>query len=331
MAEITYKEAIRDALDEELARDENVFLLGEDIGLFGNVFGVLKGLHEKYGDKRVMDTPISESVIIGSALGSAITGLRPVAEIMFVDFVCVCMDQIVNQIAKLRYMLGGQVEVPLVIRTQGGCLKSFAAQHSQSLEAFFMHVPGIKVIMPATPADAKGLLKSAIRDSNPVMFIEHKSLYNTKGHVPDGDYTIPIGKANIVREGTNVTLVSYSRQVLNCLDAAESLSKEGIEAEVIDLRSLTPLDTETILNSVSKTNRVVIVEEDCKTAGVGAEIAAMISNEGFEFLKAPVKRVAALDTPLPCADSLENVIIPSVMEITRHVKKICEIPLVSYE
>ena len=322
MAEKTYREAAIEAIDEEMARDERVFLLGEDVGLFGGALATTKGLYEKYGPKRVMDTPISESVIIGSALGSALTGLRPIAELMFIDFTGVCMDQIVNQVAKVRYMLGGQVKVPLVIRTQGGAGRSFAAQHSQSLEAWFMHIPGIKVVLPSTPADAKGLLKSAIRDDNPVMFIEHKLLYNTKGEVPEGEYLTPIGKADVKRKGSDVSLISYSRMVLRCLEAAEVLAKEGVSAEVIDLRSITPLDMETVLVSVAKTGKAVIVYEGYKNAGAGAEVAARLANEGFDYLNAPVKRVAGFDCPIPFNKSLEAVVIPETEEIVRHVKKI---------
>lgn len=322
MADKTFRDAIHEALDEELSRDESVYLLGEDIGLFGSIFSCCKGFLEKYGSKRVMDTPISESAIVGAALGSALTGLRPVAEIMFIDFTGVCMDQIVNQAAKVRYMLGGQVNVPMVIRTQGGACRSFAAQHSQSLESWFMHIPGIKVVMPSTPADAKGLLKAAIRDNNPVMFIEHKNMYNTTGPVPDGEHLTPIGKADVKREGTDVTLVSHSYMVLRCLEVAETLATEGVSAEVVDLRSITPLDMETVLASVAKTNRVVIVDEGYKTAGVGAEVAARIANEGFNYLDAPIKRVAGLDCPIPFNKTLEEAVIPQAQEIIRHVNKV---------
>jgi len=322
VAEKLYKQAIREALDEEMARDENVYLLGEDIGVFGSVFRTCEGLRDKYGERRVVDTPISESVIIGTALGSALTGLRPVAEIMFIDFTGVCMDQIINQVAKVRYMLGGQVKVPLVIRTQGGACKSYAAQHSQSLEAIFMHVPGIKVVMPSTPADAKGLLKSAIRDDNPVMFIEHKLLYNTKGEVPDGEYLVPIGQAVVRRAGSDVSLISHSYMVLRCLEAAEELAEEGVDVEVVDLRTMSPLDMDTVLASVAKTHRAVIVDEGYKNCGAGAEIAARLANEGFDYLDAPVKRVAGLDCPIPFSRRLEQAVIPSTAEIVRHVRKV---------
>jgi pyruvate/2-oxoglutarate/acetoin dehydrogenase E1 component len=322
MAKRLFREAIADAIDEEMARDERVFLLGEDVGLFGGPFAQTKGLYEKYGPKRIMETPISESVIVGAALGCAATGLRPIAELMFIDFVGVCMDQIANQVPKMRYMSGGQVKVPLVIRTQGGGGRGFAAQHSQSLEAWFMHTPGIKVVMPSTPADAKGLFKSAVRDDNPVLFIEHKLLFTTEGEVPEGEYLIPLGKADIKREGSDITLISYSRMVLRCLEAAEVLARDGISAEVVDLRSLTPLDMDTVLASVAKTARAVVVYEGYKNAGAGAEIAARLANEGFDYLDAPVKRVAGLDCPIPLNRSLEAAVIPETSEIVRHARKI---------
>ena len=322
MAVKTYREALIEGIDEEMTRDGRVFLLGEDVGLYGGAFATTKGLYEKYGPQRIIDTPISESVIVGSALGSALTGLRPIAQIMFIDFVGVCMDQIANQVAKARYMSGGQVTVPLVIRTQGGGGRSLAAQHSQSLEAWFMHLPGIKVVLPSTPADAKGLMKSAIRDDNPVMLIEHKLLYNTEGDVPEGERLTPIGKADIKREGADVSLISYSRMVLRCLEVAEQLAAEGISAEVVDLRSLVPLDMETVIASVAKTNRAVVVYEGHKNAGAGAEVAARLANEGFDYLDAPVKRVAALDCPLPFNQSLERVVIPETSEIVRHVRSV---------
>ena len=322
MAIKKFNEAINEALHEEMERDPTVFTLGEDIGLFESIFATCKGLWKKYGDTRVVDTPISESAIIGAAIGCAITGLRPIAEIMFIDFTGVCMDQIVNQAAKIRYMLGGQVKVPMVIRTQGGAGRSFAAQHSQSLEAWFMHIPGIKVVQPSTPYDAKGLLKSAIRDDNPVMFIEHKLMYFNEGEVPDGEYLIPIGKADIKKEGKDVTLISHSRMVHFCLDAAKSLAGEGINAEVLDLRSIKPLDTEAILKSVAKTGKVVVVDEGHLTAGVGAEVAALIANEGFEYLDGPIKRVAAMDCPMPFNNKLEKAMLPSIEQITAAAKSL---------
>jgi len=322
MRVVTYREAINEALKEEMERDDKVFLLGEDVGAFGGAMAVTKGLYEKFGTKRVMDMPISESVIIGSALGCALTGLRPVAEIMFIDFTCVCMDQIVNQVAKMRYMLGGQVKVPLVIRTQGGAGKSYAAQHSQSLESWFVHTPGIKVVMPSTPYDAKGLLKSCIREDNPIMFIEHKLLYNTKGEIPDGDYTIPIGKAEIKREGNDVTLTTYSRMVLFALEAADILEKEGISVEVIDLRTLNPLDMDTLLDSVKKTGRLLTVEEGNKSVGVGAEIVSRVLEENFDYLDASPRRLASLDIPIPFNRDLERATLPNVQKIIFEVKKL---------
>jgi pyruvate/2-oxoglutarate/acetoin dehydrogenase E1 component len=316
MAEITYREAIAQAIIEEMERDANVVLIGEDVGKFGGAMAATKGVFERFGPKRVIDTPISEAAIIGTGLGAAITGLRPIVEIMFIDFTTCCMDQIVNQVAKVRYMLGGQVRVPLVIRTQGGAGKSYAAQHSQSLEAWFAHAPGLKVLMPATPATAKGLLKSAIRSDDPVIFIEHKILYGEKGEVSDNtDFLLPIGKAEIAKEGSSVTIVAYSRQLLLALEAARALDNEGISAELIDLRTISPLDISTILSSLEKTGRLVVVEEGNRSFGVGAEISARIMEEGFDLLERPVVRVGALDTPIPFAPVLERAVIPDAAKI----------------
>jgi pyruvate/2-oxoglutarate/acetoin dehydrogenase E1 component len=322
MREITYREAIREALIEEMEKDPMVFLLGEDIGIYGGAYAVTKGLLEKFGDKRVKDTPLSEAVIAGAAIGAAACGTRPIAEIMYIDFMTFCMDQMVNQAAKMRYMFGGKMKVPLVIRTQGGAGRFNAAQHSQSLEAWFVHVPGLKVVMPSTPHDAKGLLKSAVRDDNPVIFIEHKLLYNTKGQIPDGEYTIPLGKAEVKRKGEDVTIVSYSRMALLALEAADELSSCGINPEVIDLGTLSPMDIETIVGSVKKTGRVIIVEEDCKTGGVGAEILSRINEEAFDYLDAPIIRIAAKDVPLPFSPILENMAIPNKESIVEAVKRI---------
>jgi len=322
MRMVTYRVAINEALSEEMERDDKVFLLGEDVGAFGGAMAVTKGLYEKFGPKRIIDMPISESVIIGSALGCALTGLRPIAEIMFIDFTCVCMDQIVNQVAKIRYMLGGQVRVPLVIRTQGGAGKSNAAQHSQSLESWFVHTPGIKVVMPSTPYDVKGLLKSCIREDNPIMFIEHKFLYNTKGEIPDGDYTIPIGKADIKREGNDVTLATYSRMVLFALEAANILEKEGISVEVIDLRTLSPLDMDVILDSVKKTGCLLTVEEGNKSLGVGAEIVSRVLEKAFDYLDAPPRRLASRDIPIPFNRDLERAVLPDIQKIIFEVKEL---------
>ena len=319
---MTYRQAIAQAMIEEMNRDPNVLLLGEDVGEFGGAMAASKGVHAAFGDRRVIDTPISEAAIIGAGLGAAITGLRPIVEIMFVDFTAVCMDQIANQVAKVRYMLGGQVTVPLVIRTQGGAGKSYAAQHSQSLEVWFAAIPGLKVVMPATPADAKGLLKSAVRSDDPVMFIEHKLLYGEKGPVPaDPEVLTPIGKANVVREGTDATIVSYSRQLLMSQEAAETLATEGIECDVIDLRTIDPLDMDTVLASLEKTGRLVVVEEGHKSFGIGAEVSATVMERGFDLLEGPVRRVAALDTPIPFSPVLEKAAVPNAVKIATAVKK----------
>lgn len=320
MREITFREAINEALSEEMAIDESVLLLGEDIGLFGGAMAVTKGLYNKYGQKRVVDTPISESAIIGAALGSSLTGLRPVAEIMFIDFIGTCMDQVFNQVAKTRFMHGGRIKVPLVIRTQGGAGKSYAAQHSQSLESWFIHVPGLKVVMPSSPYDAKGLLKSAIRDDNPILFIEHKLLYNEKGPVPEKEYTVPIGKAEIKRRGKNITVVTYSRMVNSAISAADILSRDNIDVEIIDLKTLSPMDMETIISSVKKTNRMVTVEEGCLTGGVGAEISARVYEQAFDYIDCPIERIAAMDSPIPFNRDLEKIVIPQVNTIVDTIK-----------
>jgi len=322
MRKIMYREAISEALREEMARDENVFVLGEDVGRFGGVFQSTARLWETFGPSRVMDTPISEQAIVGAALGAALAGLRPVAEIMFVDFTGLAMDQIANQCAKFHFMTGGQAVVPVVIKTQGGVGIGDAAQHSQSLEAWHTHVPGLKVVMPSTPYDAKGLLKASIREDNPVVFIEHKLLYQTVGPVPDEEYTIPLGKADIKREGRDVTIITWSKMVLDCLEASARLEKDSIDAEVVDLRTLAPLDLETIVRSVEKTGKVVIVHEACKTGGFGAEIAARIVENAFDYLDAPIKRVAAVDTPIPYAAPLYRAVIPDPEKIVRGVKEL---------
>lgn len=320
MRKISYREAISEALREEMTRDENVFLMGEDVGRFGGVFQATAGLWETFGPSRVLDTPISEQAIVGAALGSALMGLRPVAEIMFVDFTGVAMDQIANQCAKIHFMTGGQAIVPLVIRTQGGVGMGDAAQHSQSLEAWHTHIPGLKVVMPSTPSDAKGLLKASIRDDNPIIFIEHKMLYLTEGPVPEGDYVIPLGKADVKREGKDVTLITWSKMVLDSLEAARALEKEGIQAEVVDLRTLMPLDLETVLASVKKTGRAVIVHEACKTGGFGGEIAALIVEKAFDDLDAPIQRITGLDTPIPYAAPLYRAVIPNPDKIAQGIR-----------
>jgi len=323
MREIKYREAISEALKEEMSRDERVFLIGEDVGQFGGIFQSTAALLKTFGPSRVWDSPISEQAIVGIALGSALVGLRPVAEIMFVDFTSMAMDQIANQCAKFHFMTGGQAIVPLVIKTQGGVGIGDAAQHSQSLEAWHTHVPGLKVVMPSTPSDAKGLLKASIRDDNPVIFIEHKLLYLTEGPVPeDDDYVVPLGIADIKREGEDVTIIAWSKMVPASLEAAHELEKEGIGVEIIDVRTLKPLDLETILTSVKKTGRVVIAHEACKTGGFGGEIATLIMENAFDYLDAPIKRVTGLDTPIPYASHLESAVIPNPDWIVKGVREL---------
>ncbi|RJS80152.1 dehydrogenase [Candidatus Bathyarchaeota archaeon] len=322
MRKITYRQALNEALREEMRRDNRVFIMGEDVAIYGGAYGVTRGLYEEFGPERVRDTPISEAAIAGAAAGAAMTGLRPVAEIMYIDFSTIAMDEIVNIAAKNRYMFGGKSTVPVVYRTQGGAGRGIAAHHSGSLEAWYVHSPGIFVVMPSTPFDAKGLLKTCIRDDNPIMFIEHKMLYNTEGEVPEGEYTVPLGVADIKRPGTDVTIVAYSRMLLFALEAAEELSKEGIEAEVIDPRTLKPLDIDTIINSVKKTNKAVVVHESYRTCGVGAEIAAQIMEKAFDYLDAPVLRVAGADVPIPMSPVLEEAAIPSKEKIAEAVRSI---------
>lgn len=320
MRELTYVEALREALREELTRDERVFIMGEDVGKYGGIFRVTQGLWDEFGDERVMDTPISEAVIVGAAAGAAATGMRPVAELMFMDFITIAMDQLVNQAAKMRYMFGGKASVPMVVRANIGAGRSSAAQHSQSLQAWVMHVPGLKLVMPADPYDAKGLLKAAIRDNNPVVFLEHKFLYPVKGPVPQEDYTVPLGQAAIKRAGTDVTVIATSLMVRKSLAAAATLAGQGIEVEVIDPRTLVPLDRGTLVESAKKTGRVVVVDEGCKTAGVGAELAATIMEEAFDYLDAPVMRVCAPDAPVPFSPALEKFMTPSEERIIETIK-----------
>jgi pyruvate dehydrogenase E1 component beta subunit len=323
MRELTYRDALREALREEMLRDKTVFLIGEDIGRYwGGAFKVTKGLAEEFGDERVRDTPISESAIIGVGVGAAITGMRPVAEIMFGDLSTLAMDQICNQAAKICYMFGGQAKVPLVIRTPFGAGVNVASHHSQSLEAWFMHTPGLLVAVPSTPYDAKGLLKTAIRGSNPVMFFEHKLLYPIKGEVPEEEYTIPFGVADVKLEGEDVTIFATLYMVHKALKAAQELRKQGVSVEVIDPRTLVPLDKQAIIESVKKTGRIVIVTEDCKTAGVSAEIAAIVAEEALDYLDAPIKRVAEPDTPIPFSPPLEQYVIPNEKTIIKAVKEV---------
>lgn len=319
MKEMTYRDAIREGLREEMKHDNSVCLLGEDIGVYGGAYKVTRGLLDEFGPMRVLDTPMSEALIVGAAVGMALVGLRPVAEIMYIDFATLAMDQIVNQAAKFHFMTGGKAKVPMVLRTQGGTGRSAAAQHSQSLEAWFAHIPGLKVVMPATPADAKGLIKAAIRDGNPVIFIEHKGLYNTKGPVPEGEYVVEIGKADVKREGRDLTIISYSKMLHACLSVAEKLAKEGISAEVLDLRSLRPIDDEAIKKSGEKTGRVLVVTEANKTVGMSAEILARV----VELLPgARMARLAGKDVVIGCSPILERSSIPSEEEIIEAAMKL---------
>jgi len=306
MREITYSEALNEALRQCMEADERVVVLGEDVGCYGGIFQVTKGLQERFGPDRVVDTPISEAGFVGASVGAALTGMRPVTEIMFIDFTTVCMDMIINQMAKMHYMFGGKGKVPMVLRTNIGAGRGTAAQHSQSFHSLFMHVPGLLVAAPATPHDAKGLLIEAIRNDNPVIFVEHKRLYNTKGPVPEEMYTIPFGKAEVKRSGADVTVVATHALVLSALEAADEAAVSGIDVEVVDPRTLTPLDKETILASVRKTGRLLVADEDNKTCGFGAEIAAIAAEEAIEYLKAPILRACSPDTPVPFSPPLEK-------------------------
>jgi pyruvate/2-oxoglutarate/acetoin dehydrogenase E1 component len=320
MRELEYREAIKEACIEEMDRDPKVFLIGEDIGVYGGAFRAYKGLLEKYGPERVVNTPISELAIVGSAVGAALTGYRPVAELMFIDFSGLAMDQIVNQAAKINFMTGDTLNVPMVLRTQGGSGTGIAAQHSQSLESWFYHIPGLKVVMPSTPYDVKGLLKTAIRDNEPVIFIEHKKLYLNKGPVPEEEYLIPFGAADIKREGKDVTIFAYSFMLLTALAAAEELAKEGISAEIIDPRTLVPLDRDTLIKSVRKTNKLVVVSEAVERGSVASDIVAIVNESAFDYLDAPVKRVCGLNTAIPYNSKLEKACVPSVENIISAVK-----------
>lgn len=319
MSEKTFVQAINEGLRQEFDRDENVFIMGEDIAHYGGMFRVTEGMMDTYGEKRVIDTPISESGFIGMALGAALAGKRPVAELMFIDFSLVAMDQVHNQIAKTHYMSGGRVKVPLTIITQGGGYKGAAAQHSQMLEALFLQVPGIKVVCPSNPADAKGLLAAAIRDDNPVLFIEHKQLLAVKGDVPDGEHFVPLGEAKVVRPGNDLSIFTYSYSVSMVQQAVAEL---GVDAEVVDLRTLNPLDWATIATSVKKTHRVLIVHESHTRCGVGVDLASQIQEKLFDELDAPITVCAAADTPIPFAKSLEDVVLPSLDRIKASINKV---------
>ena len=319
--EIMYREALNEALKEEMRRDKNVFLMGEGIAERGGSYKVTVGLLEEFGSKRVLDTPISEASFTGAGIGAAITGMRPVVEILFVDFTMLIMDQLVNQAAKYRFMSGGKASVPLVLRSQGGVGNGLAAQHSESLEAIFYHIPGLKLVMPSSPYDAKGLLKSAIRSDDPVVFLEHKLLYMNKGPVPEEEYLIELGKADLKRTGRDVTLIAWSNMVPRCMEAAAELANEGIDVEVLDLRSLVPLDLEAVLQSVRKTEHVVIVQEAVRRGGIASDIAALIQAEAFDYLDAPVEIVAGLNTPIPFNLSLEKQVVPQVEDIVKAARK----------
>jgi len=323
MREITYLEAVREALRQEMQRDEKVFLIGEDIGVYGGAFGVTLGMLDEFGPQRVIDTPISELTIAGAITGAALVGMRPVGEIMFMDFITLASEQLVNQAAKIHFMFGGKASVPCVMRTPMGSGTGAAAQHSQSLENWFVHIPGIKVVAPTTPYDAKGLLISSIRDNNPVLFLESKLLYKTKGEVPEESYSIPLGKADVKRKGKDLTIIATAIEVKRSLEAAEKLAAEGIDVEVIDPRTLKPLDEKTIIESVIKTGKVLIVHEACKTGGYGGELAAVIaSSEAFDYLDAPIMRLAGRDMPIPYNRTLEMHTVPQVEDIVEAARKL---------
>ncbi|HZW04779.1 MAG TPA: alpha-ketoacid dehydrogenase subunit beta [Anaerolineaceae bacterium] len=323
MREITYVEAVREALRQAMESDERVFLIGEDVGVYGGAFGASAGLIDQFGPERIIDTPISEAGIAGAVIGAAITGMRPVGEIQFMDFITLSMEQLVLQGAKLRFMFGGKVTVPFVLRTPGGAGTGAAAQHSESLESWFVHVPGLKVVAPATPYDAKGLLLAAIRDDNPVIFVEHKLLYRQKGEVPEEMYTVPLSESKVVRAGQHLTVVATSIMVSRSLEAAGQLAEQGIELEVIDPRTLKPMDMAPIIASVKKTGRLLVVHEAVKTGGFGGEIvAAVAESEAFDYLEAPIRRLAALDIPVPYNKTLEAAMIPQVDDIAREAEKL---------
>ena len=323
MAEITFRQALNETLREELTRDENVFLIGEEIGNFEGSYKITAGLLKDFGPRRVVDTPIAENGFVGLATGAAMLGLRPIVEIMTINFIILAMDEIINHAAKIYYMFGGQCPIPMVIRTPGGGGQQLSATHSQNLEVWFSHVPGLKVVAPSTPEDAKGLLRSSVLDNNPVIFLENLALYNVRGEVPEGYYTTPIGQAKISKEGTDVTIISYSRMASVALDVAHRMEQEtGLSVEVVDLRSLRPLDTETIINSVKKTGRGIIFEEDWRTYGIGAEIAATLQEEAFDYLDAPIKRVASVEVPLPYSKPLELAALTGARQLIEAINEL---------
>ncbi len=322
MRELTYREALREAMAEEMERDERVFLMGEEVGHYNGAYKVSEGLLEQFGERRVVDTPIAETGFAGVGIGAAMVGLRPIIEFMTWNFSLCAYDQLVNNAAKLRYMSGGQIELPIVFRGPGGAAHQLAAQYSQVVESLYAYVPGLKVVAPATPYDAKGLLKSAIRDDNPIVFIEGEVLYGRKGQVPDEEYTIPLGKGDVKREGKDVTIIAWSKMVYVAQDAAAELAKQSIEVEIIDPRTIRPLDEEVILRSVRKTNRCVIVEEGWPFAGAGAEISYRVTNKAFDYLDSPVVRVTAEDVPMPYAKNLEHLVLPNVEKVVNAVKSV---------
>lgn len=322
MARITMREAISQALWEEMERDSKVFILGEEVGVWGGTYAVTKGFFDHFGPDRVRDTPIAEAAIIGAAIGASMTGLRPVAELMTINFAFSAMDHIVNEAAKLHYMFGGQFLIPMVIRAVGGGGRQLGATHSQTPDAIFAHFPGLKVVAPGTPEDAKGMLKSAIRSNDPVLFVEHATLYQVRGEVPDGDYTVPLGKSRLHRPGRDVTIVTYSKMLEISAKAADLLAKDGIEAEIVDLRSLRPLDMEPVLESFKKTNRAVVVEEGWRSYGVGSEVTSRIYEEAFDYVDAPIRRVAQKEVPLPYNRTLEQMALPQVDDVVRAVKEV---------
>ncbi|HQL39368.1 MAG TPA: alpha-ketoacid dehydrogenase subunit beta [Anaerolineaceae bacterium] len=322
MAKITMREAISQALWEEMERDPKVFILGEEVGVWGGTYAVTKGFYDHFGPERVRDTPIAEAAIVGAAIGASMRGLRPIAELMTINFAFSAMDHIVNEAAKMHYMFNGQMTLPMVIRTVGGGGRQLGATHSQTPDAIFAHFPGLKVVAPGTPADAKGLLKSAIRSNDPIFFIEHATLYQTRGEVPEGEHLVPIGKSTVQRTGRDVTVVTYSKGLEISLKAAEQLAKDGIEIEVVDLRTLRPLDMEPVLESFKKTNRAVIVEEGWLSYGVGAEISARIYEDAFDYVDAPIRRVAQKEVPLPYNRTLEQMALPQVEDVIKAVKEV---------
>lgn len=322
MARITMREAISQALWEEMERDPSVFILGEEVGVWGGTYAVTRGFYDHFGGNRVRDTPISEAAIIGAGIGAAMVGLRPIAELMTINFAFSAMDHIVNQAAKLHYMFGGQFTIPLVIRAVGGGGRQLGATHSQTPDAVFAHFPGLKVVAPGTPEDGKGLLKSAIRSNDPILFIEHATLYQLRGEVPEDDYTIPIGKSRVHREGSDVTIVTYSKMLDVSSKAADQLAKDGINAEIIDLRTLRPLDMEPVLESFRKTNRAVIVEEGWRSYGVGSEVTSRIYEEAFDYVDAPIKRVAQAEVPLPYNRGLEQMALPQIEDVIMAVREV---------